>query len=322
LKISEVGERKLVDDFLSTLELPDGVFPLFDDTQAFRVGDQLLSFKVDTFVFSTDRPKALSPYDCGWKAVTAVASDMAAKGASPYLFACSLSLPGDTEERDAKEIEAGMRDASKKYGGYLIGGDTGEANDGVIAVAGVGFHANGSYTPRKARRPINDGDLLAVTGDFGYAPLGLSYAMGELDLPEPIKSKALSAFARPNARLRSGLALSALGAKASMDSSDGLALTVHELLALNGLRAEVEKLPTDEDLLNFFEVKGLDPLKYVFHGGEEYELVAIFPPESKTAMKPFGFTPIGVVYKDENAGRIDYRGSPIPPIGYEHFRKR
>jgi len=318
MKIKELGERKLVNTFLSSLKLPDGVFPLFDDTQAFTLGHQLISFKIDTFVFSTDRPKALAAYDVGWKAITAVASDMAAKGASPYLFMCSLSLPGDTEEDDAINLENGMNDAASEYGGHLIGGDTGEAQDGVVAISGIGLHPNNIYTPRTARVKIENGDVVAVTGNFGYTSLGLNYMLGKIHLDDPMLSKALEAFRRPKARVKSGLALSNLGAKSSMDSSDGLALTLSELARLNGLDVEIEEMPIDDDLENFFEANHIDPISYVFYGGEEYELIGIFPAAVKPKLNDFGFRAIG--FTNEGTGVIKYKDTIIANKGYEHFK--
>ncbi len=318
MKIGEVGERKLIENFMKFIDMPSGVFPPFDDTVAFKIGNELLSFKIDTFVFSTDRPQGLEPYDVGWKAITAVASDMAAKAASPYLFQCSLSLPPDTDEDDAMQIERGLSEAARAYGGALVGGDTGEAKDGVIAVTGIGVHISGTFIPRKNR--LASGDLVAITGSFGYVALGLAAMMGKTKLNGPIVSKSIQAFKHPVARLKSGLALVGLGAKVSMDSSDGLALTLHELASLNSVDVEINKIPTDESLIAFFKDNGIDPLPFVFYGGEEYELVAIFPERvSGEALRELGFTVIGRV-KKPGFGKITYDGRELKGEGYEHFK--
>ncbi len=318
MKIGEVGERKLIESFMKFVDMPSGVFPPFDDTVAFRAGNELLSFKIDTFVFSTDRPQGLEPYDVGWKAITAVASDMAAKAASPYLFQCSLSLPPDTDEVDAIQIERGMSEAAKAYGGALVGGDTGEAKDGVIAVTGIGVHVNGAFVPRKNRLAL--GDLVAITGSFGYVALGLAAMMGKIKLSEPILSRSIQAFKHPIARIESGLALVGLGAKASMDSSDGLALTLHELASLNSADVEITETPADDPLMTFFKGNGIDPLPFVFYGGEEYELVAVFPEHvSREALRELGFKVIGRV-KTPGSGKITYEGNELKGEGYEHFK--
>jgi len=318
LKIREVGERKLIESFMKFVEMPSGVFPPFDDTVAFKIGNELLSFKIDTFVFSTDRPQGLEPYDVGWKAITAVVSDMVAKAASPYLFECSLSLPPDIDEDDAMQIERGLSEAAKSYGGALVGGDTGEAKDGVIAVTGIGVHVNGTFIPRKNR--LASGDLVAITGSFGYVALGLAAMMGKVKLNDPIISRSIQAFKHPVARLKSGLALMRLGAKVSMDSSDGLALTLHELASMNSVDMEITETPTDEAFMAFFKKNGIDPLPFVFYGGEEYELVAVFPERvSKEALRELGFKVIGKV-KKPGFGRINYDGKELKGEGYEHFK--
>ncbi|MGC8601427.1 MAG: thiamine-phosphate kinase [Thermoprotei archaeon] len=318
MKISEVGERKLIQMLMKFVSMPANVFPYYDDTVAFEVGRDLLSFKIDTFVYSTDRPKGLEPYDVGWKAVTAVASDMAAKGASPYLFQCSLSLPPDTEEREALEVERGLSEGAKAYGGALVGGDTGEAKDGVIAVTGIGIHVSHTYIPRK--NDLAQGDLIAVTGSFGYAPLGLAAMMGKVELTEPILSKSIQVFKHPLARVKSGLSLVGLGAKASMDSSDGLAFTLHELAVINSVDIEVMTPPIDELLYTYLSENGIDPMPFVFYGGEEYELVAAFPATVPArALKELGFTIIGEV-KKPGTGKLTYGGNELNAKGYEHFR--
>ncbi|WP_449463312.1 thiamine-phosphate kinase [Tardisphaera miroshnichenkoae] len=318
MKIKEVGERKLIESFMKFVDMPSGVFPPFDDTVAFKIGNELLSFKIDTFVFSTDRPQGLEPYDVGWKAITAVASDMAAKAASPYLFQCSLSLPQDTDEDDAIQMERGLSEAARAYGGALVGGDTGEAKDGVIAVTGIGVHVNDAFIPRKNR--LASGDLVAITGSFGYVALGLAAMMGKVKLSEPILSKSIQAFKHPVARLESGLALVGLGAKVSMDSSDGLALTLHELASLNSVDMEITEMPTDEALATFFQNNKIDPLPFLFYGGEEYELVAAFPEHvSRDALRELGFKVIGKV-KKPGSGKITYEGKELKGEGYEHFK--
>ncbi|MGC8632168.1 MAG: thiamine-phosphate kinase [Thermoprotei archaeon] len=317
MKLNELGERRLVRRLTKMLSLPDGVFPSFDDAQAFQAGNDLYSFKIDTFVFSTDRPAGLKPRDVGWKAVTAVASDLAAKGATPYLFLSSLSLPGDTDLKVALEIERGMRDAANAYGGYLIGGDTGEARDGVVAVSAVGKHKSRIFVPRKAQ--LSEGDVVAVSGNFGYAPLGLDAMLGKVEIEsKSLKNKAIRAFRHPVARIELGSKLPELGAKASMDSSDGLAETLTELSRENSVEFVLDRLPADKALLAFLNRKGLSPEHYLLYGGEEYEIIAIF--SSQSNLLGTGFKPIGKVASGRTG--VFLARNRIREGGYQHFKKR
>jgi thiamine-monophosphate kinase len=58
-----------------------------------------------------------------------------------------------------------------------------------------------------------------------------------------------------------------------MDSSDGLALTLHELSKQSGKRFIVNHLPSTEEIKEFAKRNRYSLNELVLHGGEEYEIV-------------------------------------------------
>jgi len=80
----------------------------------------------------------------------------------------------------------------------------------------------------------------------------------------------------PKPRLRFGLLL-AKYATSSMDSSDGLAITLHELSIRSKKRFVLDELPTKDEVKEFAKRNRYDFNELVLHGGEEYEIVATIP---------------------------------------------
>ena len=77
----------------------------------------------------------------------------------------------------------------------------------------------------------------------------------------------------PKARLKEGLALSRSGAvSASIDSSDGLAWSLHEIGKMSNVGFVVNSVPVSDEVRRFAEFNHLDPLELALYGGEEYEL--------------------------------------------------
>ena len=66
---------------------------------------------------------------------------------------------------------------------------------------------------------------------------------------------------------------------ASIDSSDGLAVSLYEL-ASQSKRVDIAvyRIPAVEGLDKFARENGYETDELVFHGGEEYEIVATIPP--------------------------------------------
>ncbi len=80
------------------------------------------------------------------------------------------------------------------------------------------------------RTGAKPGDILAVTGPFGKPSAGLRLLFNDCKAHEVLGKKLLESVFMPKAHLAEGLALAKCGAvSSSMDSSDGLGWSLHEI---------------------------------------------------------------------------------------------
>jgi len=325
--VEEIGERRVIEIILRCLDAMPGVpVPLGDDASAVDMGDgRLAVIKTDMLVGKTDIPPGMTLRQAARKAVVMNVSDLAAKGVRPVAVLSSLGIPRGLTEEDVEEIGGGLNEGAREYGAYVLGGDTNEASDLVISCTAFGTCEKGRFVRRDGARP---GDLVAVTGQFGMAAAGLRILLENLSAPPGIKDALVDAVLVPRARLREGLALARTGeVTASIDSSDGLAWSLHEISRSSRVGFFVDALPIAHEAEEFAEARGIDPVELALYGGEEYELVVTVRPRGwrrvKEAMRRVGtpITKIGVVTEEPTLlFKTEGRVVPIEPRGWEHFK--
>ncbi|RLI06922.1 thiamine-phosphate kinase [Candidatus Bathyarchaeota archaeon] len=328
MRLAELGERKAIEIISSLLDrAPDAFPPIGDDVAGWRLGGGLLAIlKTDMLVASTDIPPGMTYYQAARKAVVMNVSDMAAKGARPLAILASLGLPGGLAEEDLSDIARGLNDAARRYGAFIVGGDTNECGELVICCSLFGLCHEDELVPRSGARP---GDILATTGGFGLTYLGLKALLEGIELSGPVREAALKAVLMPEARLEVGLALARAGVlSSSVDSSDGLAWSLHELSRASGVGFLVEEMPlapgVEEEALRL----GLDPFEACFYGGEEYEIVMTVRPdgweEAVEAARRAGveLKRMGRAVGEPGIWLREPDGNlrPIEAGGWEHFR--
>jgi thiamine-monophosphate kinase len=254
-------------------------------------------------------------------------SDFASKGVQPIAALVSLGLPRGCVRKDIEEISSGLNVGAREYGAYIVGGDTGEASDLIIAVSLYGTAKKKSLMLRSGAKP---GDILAVTGLFGKSAAGLRLLARKCSAPANLREVLLSAVCMPKARLKEGLALSHSGvASASIDSSDGLAWSLHELAKKSNVGFTVNSIPVAEEVRRFAESNNFDPMELALYGGEEYELVVTINAKgwnkAKASVQAVGgyIFPIGEATKDKQI-TLDVKGqkSAIAARGWEHFKTK
>ncbi len=132
----------------------------------------------------------------------------------------------------------------------------------------------------------------------------------------------------PQARLREGLALSQTrAATSSIDSSDGLAWSLHEISRASNVGFLIHNLPVAREAKQFAEIHHLDLVELTLYGGEEYELLVTIKPrgweKAKKAVGQVGTTliKIGLVTKQKTS-LLETEGTtvPIEARGWEHFK--
>ena len=324
----KLGEREIIEIIQGCLDMmPKMPVPFGDDVSAYDIGNSNLAvLKTDMLVDKTDVPPSMSLWQAARKAVVMNVSDFAAKGVKPLAILISLGLPKNLTEKNIKEIGDGLNAGAREYNTYAIGGDTNEASDLVISLSVFGITKKNTLMLRSGAEP---GDFVAVTGFFGKTSAGLKILLDNLEASRKIRRSLVDSVLMPNARLKEGLALNHTKAvTASIDSSDGLAWSLHEIAKASNVGFLIDSLPTAKEVERFAKVNKLDQLELTLHGGEEYELVLTIKPRlwkkaEKAVEKVSGkLLPIGKATAEKQVLlKVDGKRSIIEPRGWEHFKR-
>lgn len=306
--------------------MPNLAVPFGDDVSAYELENGWLAIlKTDTLTNKTDVPKEMNLWQVARKTIVMNVSDFAAKGAKPTAIIVSLGLPRTFTVKDVEEIARGLNDGAREHGAYVIGGDTGETSDLIITVSLFGISEKKDLMLRKGARI---GDVVAVTGFFGKTAAGLKILLNGLTASPKNWEILISSVCVPKARLKEGLVLRESGAvTASIDSSDGLAWSLHELSKINKVGFLIDKVPIANEVYEFAKTNKLNPVELAFYGGEEYELIVTIKPDllEKTIEKiekiGGNLIPIGKVIREpkilfKNNGTKE----TVEPRGWEHFK--
>jgi len=323
-----LGERKIIEIIQSRLDvLPKMPIPFGDDVSAYEIGNSNLAvLKTDMLVDKTDVPPKMNLWQASRKAIIMNISDFAAKGVKPLAILVSLGLPRTLKEKDIEQIGRGLNAGAREYGAYIIGGDTNEASDLVISLSLFGMAKKDELTLRSGAKP---GNLVAVTGSFGKTAAGLKILLDSLEATSKIRKILVESVLMPHARLKEGLTLSKTKAvTAAIDSSDGLAWSLHEIANASKVGFLINKLPIAKEAEEFAEINRLDPLELTLYGGEEYELVLTIKPnlwrKAEKAVEKVGgkLLSIGKVTAERQVlMEIDGKRRVIEPRGWEHFKR-
>ncbi|MBN2333954.1 thiamine-phosphate kinase [Candidatus Bathyarchaeota archaeon] len=280
-RVSDIGERKLVERVMSHLtRMPGMPIPFWDDASAVSLGDgRALVANIDMLVWETDIPRGMAPYQAARKAVVMAVSDLGAKGVQPMAFMPSIGVPSDYPVEDVEEMARGFEAGAREYGCYVVGGDTNEACD--VVISGVALGVTDEHMIMRRANGMKPGDLLASTGLFGLTSAGFKHLLEGYELSGDAEKPVLDSIYMPRARVVEGVALAATGAVTGcMDSSDGLAVSLHDIARSTGLGFRVTELPVHPAAEAFAAYSGLEAADLVLYGGEEYELVFTFSPGS------------------------------------------
>jgi len=318
----ELGERKIIDIIVKYLEqMPNMPVPFGDDVSAVDIGNGKLGvIKTDMLVSKTDVPPQMSLWQAARKAVIMNISDLVAKGVKPIALLTSLGIPRDLKQKDIEQIGKGLNAGAREYGSYILGGDTSEASEIIISCTAFGI---GEKKHLMLRGGARAGDIVAVTGCFGKTSAGLKILLQGLSAPSKLRKTLVDSVLMPKARLKEGLSLASAGAvTASIDSSDGLAWSLHEISKASHVGFLIENLPIAEETKQFVRIHGLDPIELSMYGGEEYELVVTVKPKLwRKIGKTVPLIRIGRVIKEKTLGlKIGKKTVPIEARGWEHFK--
>lgn len=300
---------------LSTLGLPYG-----DDASSFPISKSLVAvLKADMLVGRTDVPPGMSIREAGRKAVVMNVSDFASKGVQPRAVMTSIGLPRETSRREIAQLARGINEGAREYGAYVLGGDTNLANDLIVSVFLYGAARPSQLIARNGAKP---GDLVLTSGTFGHQAAGLRILLRRGRAPSRLAAKLVKSVLRPRARLSLGVNLAKRKVATScIDSSDGLAWSLHEIARASKVGVRISKLPTSSLAKQFARINRVGVKELVLYGGEEYELVLTAPKERlKRLPSKFRDSLISIGEVTDEPGRVVFAsGRKIEARGFDHF---
>lgn len=252
----------------------DGNF-VSEDVEAIQFGRQRIFVKTDTMVQSTDIPRKMGLRDAARKSVAACISDFASKGIRPEYGMISVNLPRAITKREVNEIADGFKKASREFGFTIVGGDTNQGREIVFNVCIFG-RSKRMVTRGGSKR----GDLIFVTGPFGYTPIGLGSILSNTAKKSGVASKSIDYFLRPKPRLDFALE-SGRYFSSAMDSSDGLSATLNTMSRQSNKKFHITNIPAGAEVRGHAKTRK-QLVDLVFHGGEEYEFAFTTSPRHRT----------------------------------------
>ncbi|MHC1625534.1 MAG: thiamine-phosphate kinase, partial [Methermicoccaceae archaeon] len=201
----------------------------------------------------------------------------AAMGAKPLGMLMGIHLPHGTDENFIKGLAEGMADCAKLSGTKVMGGDLGTQDELTICSVSVG-----SVKKEVCARRVgaSQGDLICITGYLGDAACGLNLVFvgsKEHQHCEEYEKVLIKKALMPTPRTREGQII-APHCSSMIDTSDGLALSLYELLRQNsvGMQLDKKSLPLSDALVACAEDNVLDMALY---GAGDFELLFTVPQE-------------------------------------------
>jgi thiamine-monophosphate kinase len=315
--MTKLDEKEIIGIFANKLGISN-----LDDVALLDKG---IVIKSDMLVASTDVPPGMEAWQVARKSIVSCISDLAAKGVRPHAAVISLGIPNSYSMRrsDLEGLAKGFAIASKEFGVKIVGGDTNEAGELVIDCTMIGFPVYKVPT-RSGAKP---GDYVTVSGAFGFAPAGLAILLQKAITHSSVfKKRAVKSVLEPHPRQSFGLVL-ARYSSASIDSSDGLAVSLYELASQSkGVDIIIYSIPAVHGLDKFARENSFDTDELVFHGGEEYEIVATISHtkirQAQAAARKAGVSLRVIGGVQSGSGNVFVREKLLENRGYMHFHKR
>ena len=252
---------------------------------------------------STDFPAGTTPYTAGWRAVGASLSDVAAMGADPIAAVAAYGAPS-FEWDDIAAFVDGASDVCDCVGGEYVGGDLDNHEEFTVATTALGRTEDPVY-----RSGASPGDAVCVTGTLGRSALAIElFRRGETERADELF--------RFEPRTEAGKVLGRV-ATAMMDSSDGLARSLHQLADASECGFAIESpLPIDDRLDDVVD-NSREKLERGVFFGEDFELVCTLPVDECSRVEvelSVPLTRIGTVTDDD----VTLDEESLPDRGYTH----
>jgi len=349
MKLSQLGELALLEHLKKSFEKKSKkiLVGIGDDSAVLKPIQKNLLVTTDMMVEGIHfDQRFITPYQLGFKLISINVSDIYAMGGNPLYVLLNIAASKNVDTDVIEQFLDGVEDALHRYNTILIGGDLSAIHDGMVLGATIL-----GYTDRHiSRSGASVGDKLYVTGCLGDSACGLELLkrvkkpvpletiskeqraksrelrnkrrvsissvrrmllqMGlSWDIVEPLLRRHLMPEARNPKKIRVATSM--------IDVSDGLLIDLSRICDESRVGALIyrEKIPVSPELKQVASCLGLSPLKLVFSGGEDYELLFTAPPQKRVRAIHIGeIVKRGRFIIDRSGGKKTFS-----PKGYQHF---
>ena len=264
-----------------------------DDCAVIPCGDRMMVVTTDMLHRTTDFVPGMTDWQAGWMSAAVTLSDIAGMGADPAYLLIAVGLD---DWKCLQGVMQGASDCCTKYGAAIIGGDIDRHNELTVVTTGIGL-VEEQYLVRRTGARV--GDLVCITGTPGQAQAWLD-GFHQFE----------KALFEPQPRVEEGRLLGRAGVSAMMDDSDGIALSLYDLLGVNecGFSLDSSKLPLPA---------GIPPVQareLALYGGGDYELIFTISPD-RYPVAGVASAVIGAVIPEKH---VLTDGVPLEKRGYQH----
>lgn len=249
--------------------------------------------------------------ELGHKALAVNLSDLAAMGARPVAFTCSLALPANVSAEDLDALAKGMGRLASRYDTALAGGNFTRAGELSVNITAIGA-LESEPLRRGSALP---GDRVFLVGELGVAAAELALLTKGAAVPD-----GPSVLKTPEPLVEAGLVATRF-ARCAIDVSDGLIQDLDHVASASGVRIDISpyRLPRSRRFVELSAGRSDDEqLQLLLAGGEDYALVIIAPPERLSQLADHvGGVEIGRVSEGEGVHVAGHEGRQWG--GHDHF---
>jgi thiamine-monophosphate kinase len=235
----------------------------------------------------------MTDWQAGWMSAAVTLSDIASMGAAPKYLLIAVGLD---DWRSLSGVMQGAKDCCTRFGAAIIGGDIDRHDELTVVTTGLGLVDKDHLVRRTGVRP---GDLVCITGTPGQAQARLE---GYLQYEK--------ALFEPQPRVDEGQILGRAGVSAMMDDSDGIALSLYDLMSVNqcGFSIDSSRLPFPSG------IPADQARELALYGGGDYELIFTIAP-GRVPLPGVTSTVIGTAIPEKV---VMADGKPLEKRGYQH----
>jgi thiamine-monophosphate kinase len=288
VRLSDIGEKRLISDYIKPLFNPSGsaegvgddcaLVPVCKDlcvcVSTDRVPADLMSFKLGLIGF-----RELGQY----LAVLNI-SDIAAAGGTPTALLLNLAFPPHFEVAHFEEILLGAKQACERYNVRVLGGDLSDALEMNLVATVLGVVHPQQALFRTGARP---GDKVFCSDNLGIAATAFAHYRSNGETPRMtlhFEEEAIltAPFRNPVARIALGRQLATSGnCRAAMDVTDGVSQTFSEIAAASGVGIilDTDCLPIHPLSRRIASHYCLDVMALILGPAADFQLVGVIDPE-------------------------------------------